>query len=35
LVVVDPRALKETPGSTGVYELSFEGKLNPLAYEGP
>jgi len=35
LVVVDPRALKETPGSTGVYELSLDGKLSSLAYEGP
>jgi DNA-binding beta-propeller fold protein YncE len=35
LVVVDPRALKDTAGSTGVYEVSLEGKLTPLSYEGP
>jgi hypothetical protein len=34
-VVVDPRALKDTAGSTGVYEVSLEGKLTPLSYEGP
>ncbi|MFN8854995.1 MAG: NHL repeat-containing protein [Planctomycetaceae bacterium] len=35
LVVVDPRALKDIPGSSGVYELSLEGKLTPLNYEAP
>jgi len=35
LVVVDPRALKDSPGSSGVYELSLEGKLTPLNYEAP
>ena len=35
LVVVDPRALKDTAGSTGVYEVSLDGKLTPLTYEGP
>lgn len=35
LVVVDPRALKDTAGSTGVYDLTLEGKLTPVTYEGP
>jgi len=35
LVVVDPRALKDTPGSSGVFQLTLDGKLSPLTFEGP